>query len=349
MTGFISLGRKLIDSTTTTLKAMADGNSPDGSAADTDKVVAGIDEIAEGLRNFATAGVTLQAKGGEFAPGKIAGLSSIDTDHMGGMADLLRQATNGLAEAVKISVNNKNGPDTLNAFRAFLPVGTLPGWNSMQQVILKYRADVAGAGGVANLRDFERRYFLLAIKPDADVAAAPDMRAVAGAVGGMLLELVRDLMNKPEIIKLAGQVKAAYNRASSQRSALGYQLSELVPPSKTTMGTQGDGVEADVITYIAGKGAKGAENITEVAVGRANKVTLQALGLDRFNTAIVRNLCLITNVNRVLRSKLAHEFAEQRTILQRGADIVASGMTEYNYDETSRSKVYFSERNIASP
>ena len=108
-------------------------------------------------------------------------------------------------------------------------------------------------------------------------------------------------------------------------------------------------LEARILTYIHEKGERGAADIKEVVVGLANKKVLQAIGLDRFNTALVRNLCLISNVNRIMRSKLSYELAQQRTVIQRGANIVATGMTEYDYDETATSKQYFSDRSMTQP
>lgn len=91
---------------------------------------------------------------------------------------------------------------------------------------------------------------------------------------------------------------------------------------------------------------EGMDRIVEVAVGNVNKQQLQAIGLGRFNTAVIRNITLIANVQRVIRKKLSREMAEQRTILQRGSDLVAPGATEFEGSEVLGDKQYFSERSV---
>ena len=59
------------------------------------------------------------------------------------------------------------------------------------------------------------------------------------------------------------------------------------------------------------------------------KTNVEKIGFDRFNTALVRNLTLVSNIQRVVRNKLHRELATQRNVLQSGHGLINPALTEF--------------------
>ena len=91
---------------------------------------------------------------------------------------------------------------------------------------------------------------------------------------------------------------------------------------------------------------------------------LEAVGKARFDTRLVRNLMLITNIQRVMRLKLSQELTQYRNVLVKSHSVVNRGVTEYGYappivstrttqgrrrvglNETATDRVYDNERRL---
>lgn len=138
---------------------------------------------------------------------------------------------------------------------------------------------------------------------------------------------------------------------------------------RRTQGQRPGGVDPsydEVITYI-GKKEVGQPDFTAVkevslkidprslgaaAPAQSVKPALLAVGKQRFDSAFVRNLFLITNVFRITRAKLERELSDQRTIIERGDRLVSREMTEYGEvpalgpDERHGDRQFSSERTM---
>ena len=63
-----------------------------------------------------------------------------------------------------------------------------------------------------------------------------------------------------------------------------------------------------------------------------DKLRLEAIGKDRFDTRFIRNIFFITNVVRILRLKLNRELSQSRNVLVASHASVSAGVTEYGSD-----------------
>jgi hypothetical protein len=62
-----------------------------------------------------------------------------------------------------------------------------------------------------------------------------------------------------------------------------------------------------------------------------NFVEFHLEGYERFNTQIVRNAIFLSNIQRVIRSKINEVFVKAHKIVERSHKIADYDVTEYNY------------------
>jgi len=67
---------------------------------------------------------------------------------------------------------------------------------------------------------------------------------------------------------------------------------------------------------------------------------LEKLGKSRFDTSLVRNMWMITNLQRVVRAKLNKEMAQQRMVLVKGDNLVNPDVTEFHTNEVYGDREY---------
>jgi hypothetical protein len=73
--------------------------------------------------------------------------------------------------------------------------------------------------------------------------------------------------------------------------------------------------------------------VAEVVLpSRVDKLRLEAIGKERFDTRFIRNIFFITNVVRILRLKLNRELSQSRNVLVASHASVSAGVTEYGSD-----------------
>lgn len=272
----------------------------------------------------------------------------LDSAGAGGAA-----GTTGLFKIVE-DLSDDAAPDDA-AMKSYVNT-TFTSADKISEIITKYNSGVADANIMNTANKIDARALLVALGVDIP-ATTPGRANLNTYKNALKTPLVKYLMkNHAEVVKIinpfATKLVDKYKEFNKTVQPLGFGTARVITaPTDQNMGgvsinTKQD-PERSILTYIDSTGKKGMEDIKEISVGFVNKQKLQQIGLDRFNTAPVRNMLLIANVNRMLRSKMSHELAEQRTILQRGSDLhVAPGLTEYEYDETSTTRQYFSERDI---
>jgi hypothetical protein len=76
----------------------------------------------------------------------------------------------------------------------------------------------------------------------------------------------------------------------------------------------------------------------------ATKQRLEDIGKLRFDTKLVRNLFLITNLSRLLRLKMGRELQQIHGVIAENHAMVAPGMTEYGFDPHSPNEYYRSQQ-----
>ncbi len=74
------------------------------------------------------------------------------------------------------------------------------------------------------------------------------------------------------------------------------------------------------------------------------KQRLEDIGKLRFDTKIVRNLFLITNLARLLRLKMGRELQQIHGVIAENHAMIAPGMTEYGFDPHSPNEYYRSQQ-----
>ena len=193
---------------------------------------------------------------------------------------------------------------------------------------------LAGAGGNANAgRDEAAR----AVAPFVARHLNAQFTTVANTIRQLMVKSMR-LYQTNEDRTLLGPDTVRYAQPPTNMT-----------PERYLVANVGDTPLGNMLTYIGtkGDGEPDWSVVKQVGMG-AFKGQLLAVGRDRFNSALVRNLMLITNVYRLTRAKLNRDLAQTRTIVQRGDSLVAPGLTEYRYnqDVASDTSAYFSERTM---
>ena len=78
---------------------------------------------------------------------------------------------------------------------------------------------------------------------------------------------------------------------------------------------------------------QGVPEIVSVPLGSIDSLRrfryLQTVGEARFNTRMVRNMWFLTNVQRLIRLRLAQELTEYRSVIVPGHSLINAGVTEY--------------------
>jgi len=95
------------------------------------------------------------------------------------------------------------------------------------------------------------------------------------------------------------------------------------------------------MTYMDKEGnrTQSREFVRSVDMGSRLKV-LEKLGKSRFDTSLVRNMWMITNLQRVVRAKLNKEMAQQRMVLVKGDNLVNPDVTEFHTNEVYGDREY---------
>jgi hypothetical protein len=89
-----------------------------------------------------------------------------------------------------------------------------------------------------------------------------------------------------------------------------------------------------------------AGTITEVTPNDAALTSIYTQSAFRMNTILIRNLILLTNVQRILRKKMESDLVQSRNLIHKGESIVDPALTEFRHNESSQPRPtgYRSER-----
>lgn len=113
------------------------------------------------------------------------------------------------------------------------------------------------------------------------------------------------------------------------------------PPTQSTLNPSRDVSSNIYMTYMDKEGnrTQSREFVRSVDMGSRLKV-LEKLGKSRFDTSLVRNMWMITNLQRVVRAKLNKEMAQQRMVLVKGDNLVNPDVTEFHTNEVYGDREY---------
>ena len=149
--------------------------------------------------------------------------------------------------------------------------------------------------------------------------APPAAGAVAGSLPAVLVPVVA-----PGAARPPGHAIPA---ALGAPPALGAIWRQQAPPL-----IEGDRQSRNhALTYLAPSSPNDAteEAVRLVDVGVDAKRNYEIAGLYRWNTRIVRNLFFITNLVRLIRLKLGRELTQNRHVIARSHEAIATDLTEY--------------------
>jgi hypothetical protein len=109
------------------------------------------------------------------------------------------------------------------------------------------------------------------------------------------------------------------------------------------------GPEYGALTYIGSPSENGDSSTALKRVGLGGNTlikmrTLEEIGLQRFNTRIVRNLMFITNIQRLVRLKLNEELTQYRNVIVSNHSVVNPGVTEYGFMPPSTGSIPFGDQ-----
>lgn len=268
----------------------------------------------------------------------------------------------------------RNGAADAAAIRAILDVDA--GGNTPQIYREYLSAILAGNGGANNnaniqelgtIANFDYRVVLMAygyddVAVNAAQASVDGAAAAADAIRLVVGECLSKFFKSQDLAAPVAQqiVMTTFKQKNGGQLTINanYEAKILDPTNQVMAGpsntqvTVTDGTTS--LTYIRklNAGEEGIDAVRAVLVSPGNKARLLAIGKERFDSAIVRNLFFITNIYRVLRQKMSTELAQTRTIIQRGDALITPSLTEYGMDpelsrdEVASSRQYFSERTM---
>jgi len=248
---------------------------------------------------------------------------------------------------------------------AHTPLGAVANVNRYAQIGLggaayaNAAAMVAAAPTIANVQNFngaaapggggtiDYRAFLIvfgATEEEVDATAPADINEAARLVQNQMARHIAPLLKAAE--EATRRAVAEVRTQSQQPGAIDAEYSEVITYiGKKEVGQPDFTAVKEVNLRMDPRGPPGA------LAPRAKRYLL-AVGKQRFDSAFVRNLFLITNVFRVTRAKLERELSDQRTIIERGDRLVSREMTEYGEvpalgpDERHGDRQFASERTM---